>query len=182
MPMNLIKKYPDLLELLQFSEHQRKLSLLGIYKRDIENNDEFIFRKKKIYPIKSDGKLDMQRQFIHLTCEEVQEKDDLGNLLPSKRIFDIHRSQRLHWLKPHIEEKINDSKIFIFSKCERNQQKRKDVLRTYIYNQTQKYVIVFEPQTRNGQSYYLLTAYYLNKEFGERQLKKKMDNKLDEII
>lgn len=57
-----------------------------------------------------------------------------------------------------------------------------DVLRTYIYNQTQKYVIVFEPQTRNGQSYYLLTAYYLNKEFGERQLKKKMDNKLDEII
>jgi hypothetical protein len=47
---------------------------------------------------------------------------------------------------------------------------------------TVKYVIVFEPQTRNGNSYYLLTAYYLNKKYGEKQMKKKLAAKMDTVL
>ena len=38
MPFNLLKKYPELLEILHMNEHQRKESLMRIYKRDIEDN------------------------------------------------------------------------------------------------------------------------------------------------
>ena len=77
---------------------------------------------------------------------------------------------------------MTDSDIVIFSVSERNQRKRMNVVRTYIYNKTRKYVIVLEPQTRNGEAYYLLTAYYLNKEYGEKQIKKKLVSKMDEIL
>ena len=53
MPFNLLKKYPELLEILHLNEHQRKKSLMGVYKRDIEDNPNFKFREKQIYPIKS---------------------------------------------------------------------------------------------------------------------------------
>ena len=87
MPFNLLKKYPELLEILHLNEYQRKESLMRIYKRDIEDNPDFKFKGKQIYPIKSDGEADMGRQFMHLTCEETQETDENGNLLPPKRIF-----------------------------------------------------------------------------------------------
>ena len=35
---------------------------------------------------------------------------------------------------------------------------------------------------RNGEAYYLLTAYYLNKEYGEKQLLKKLASKLNEVL
>mgnify|MGYP003308760545 CR=1 FL=1 len=61
--------------------------------------------------------------------------------------------------------------------------KRVDVTRTYIYNKTQKYVIVLEPQMRNEvKSYYLLTSYYLNEEYGEKMLKKKMKSKIEVVL
>ena len=173
MPLNFIKKYPDLLEILHLSEYDRKISLMKIFKRDIEDNDHFSFRGKRIYPIKTDGRVDMDRQFMHLTCEEVVERRADGNTV-RHRIFEIHRSQRLHWIKPHTAEEINHKRIVVFSTMERDQKKRENVMRTYIYNQSDKYVLVFEPQMRNGSSYYLLTAYYLNKEYGERQIIKKM--------
>lgn len=50
MPFNLLKKYPELLEILHLNEHQRKKSLMGVYKRDIEDNPNFKFREKQIYP------------------------------------------------------------------------------------------------------------------------------------
>ena len=59
MPFNLLKKYPELLEILHMNEHQRKESLMRIYKRDIEDNPNFKFREKQIYPTKSDGVADM---------------------------------------------------------------------------------------------------------------------------
>ena len=107
MPFNLLKKYPELLEILHLNEHQRKKSLMGVYKRDIEDNPNFKFREKQIYPIKSDGEADMGRQFTHLTCEEIQEIDENGNLLPSKRVFEKDRSQRLHWINHHIKEMLS---------------------------------------------------------------------------
>ena len=54
MPFNLLKKYPELLEILHMNEHQRKESLMRIYKRDIEDNPNFKFREKQIYPTRSD--------------------------------------------------------------------------------------------------------------------------------
>ena len=80
------------------------------------------------------------------------------------------------------QKRINDSEIEVFSVVERDKAKRVDVKRTYIYNKTRKYVIVLEPQTRNGRAYYLLTAYYLNKAYGEKAIKKKMKKKLEEVL
>ncbi|WP_088655825.1 hypothetical protein [Geofilum rhodophaeum] len=42
----------------------------------------------------------------------------------TQRIFEIHRSQRLHWVKYHIDEKTN-KKIEIFSTEERINGKKK---------------------------------------------------------
>ena len=52
-----------------------------------------------------------------------------------------------------------------------NNKKRK-VKKTYIYDTVEKYVIVLEQQRTNA--FYLLTAYHLNKEYGEKALLKKM--------
>lgn len=180
MPTNLIKKYPDLLEILHLTEYQRKESLKGIYHRDIEYNTEFKFRNKRIYPIKSEGQIDMDRQFTHLTCEEIQEVDDNGNLLPKKRVFEKDRSQRLHWIKHHISE-ASPENIKVFSVIERDIKKRCDVTKTYIYDTKEKYVVVFECQ-RNHSTYYLLTAYYLNRGYAEKEIKKKMKKQIGGIL
>jgi hypothetical protein len=178
MPLNKLKKYPELLEILDLSPANRNLSLRGIFNRDIEDNPDFSFRKKRIYPVKSDGKPDMDRQFMHLTCEEVMEENELGNKY-SKRVFDKDRSMRLHWIRHHIEERLPD-KIEVFSVEERDMRKRQNVIKTYIYDKDEKYIIVLEPQ-RLGTSYYLLSAYYLNREYGVKEIQKKQKKKLPEI-
>lgn len=150
--------------------------LIAIYERDIEDNPSFKFREKRIYPIKDDGAVEMARELMHLTCKEVEE-DGVKH-----RVFDIHRSRRLHWIKPHIDETTGEADIEVFSVVERDQKNRKDIARTYIYNKPQKYVIVLEPQVRSGNAYYLLTAYYLDEDYGEKQLKKKMKKCLKELL
>ena len=181
MSFNLLKRYPDLLEIGHMSPFERTQSLKGVYQRDIENNDRFYFLGKRIYPIKSEGQVDMDRQFTHLTCEEINEEDENGHIV-RHRVFDKYRSERLHWIKTHTDEATNENGIEIFSLVERDRRKRMDVARTYIYNKKQKYVIVFEPQKRNGASYYLLTAYYLNKEYGVKQIENKLKKRLDEVL
>lgn len=172
MPFNLLKKYPDLLELSGMDEKGRVKSLRGVFDRDITDNTNFSFRGKRIYPIKTDGVIDMDREFMHLTTKEAESVED--NVTLKKRVYDPFRSERLHWLKTHIEEKVKDSDIVVFRMIERNLRKHIDVERVYIYNKTRKYIIVLQPQTRNGNSYYLLTAYYLNKSYGEKQINKKL--------
>ena len=167
MPLNLMKRYPNLLELAGMSEKERTRSLQLIFNRDIADNNQFSFRSKRIYPIKTDGQIDMDREFLHLTTNEELDEDGVLH-----RIYDRFRSERLHWIRTHIEERTGDD-IIVFSIEERNPKKRVDETRVYIYNMGQKYIIVLEPQ-RKGQAYFLLTAYYLNKEYGEKQIKKKM--------
>ena len=183
MPINLLKQYPELLELNFLGTDARKRSLQGIFDRDIAENKNFNFRSKRIYPIKTDGELDMNREFTHLTTVEKEETDNQGCTI-KRRVYDSYRSERLHWIKPHIQEVIKDnSDIEVFSVVERNQHKRVDVIRTYIYNKTQKYVVVLEPQMRNNaNAYYLLTAYYLNEKYGEKQLKRKLKSKIDSVL
>ena len=78
MPFNKLKKYPELLELNGLDERARRQSLQAIFDRDIADNDNFRFRGKRIYPIKTDGEIDMDRELMHLTTEEVEETDEQG--------------------------------------------------------------------------------------------------------
>ena len=148
--LNIIKKYPELLELAYLSEREREHDLHAIFKRDIEDNCQFSFRGWRIYPIKTDGEIDMARLFKHLT------------------------SQRLHWINHHVRELTPDN-LDVFTIEERDGKKRK-VKKTYIYDKVEKYVIVLEQQRSNG--FYLLTAYHLNKEYGLKALEKKMKKRL----
>ncbi len=177
MPFNLIKIYPQLLELAHMNDGQRTASLKAIFKRDIEDNPGLNFRTKVIRPVKGEEP-SMQLLFKHLTCEEIEEQNEDGTTYP-KRVFEIHRSARLHWIRHHIEEKKKEN-IEIFSVEERDQRKRKDVIKTYIYDVEQEYIIVLEPQ-RSGTDYYLLTAYYLNKKEGKKSIGKKMKRRLPDI-
>lgn len=181
MPLNLLKKYPDLLELNDLDVSSRHISLRKIFDRDIADNSNFFYNGFRIYPIKAEGILDMNREFTHLTTEEVEDIDENGKK-NRHRVYDPHRSKRLHWIRVHIDNDVNDSNIIVFSVKERNLRKRVDIVRTYIYNKTRKYVIVLEPQTRSRQSYYLLTAYYLNREYGEKQIQKKLKAKLPTVL
>ena len=177
MPFNLLKTYPQLLELGQLNEHQRTESLQRIFKRDIEENPGLNFRTKTIRPIK-DEEPAMVILFRHLTTEKIEVEDENGIKYP-KRIFEMDRSQRLHWIRFHLEENKKDN-IEVFSVEERDQKKRKDIIRTYIYDLEQKYIIVLDPQ-RTQKDYYLVTAYHLNKEYGEKKIKKLMKKRLPEL-
>jgi hypothetical protein len=177
MPLNLLKTYPQLLELGHLNEHQRTESLQRIFTRDIEENPRLNFRTKTIRPIKGEEPA-MVILFRHLTTEEIEVEDENGKKYP-KRIFEMDRSQRLHWVRYHLEEKKNEN-VEVFSVEERDQKKRKDIIRTYIYDTEQKYIIVLDPQ-RTQKDYYLVTAYYLNKEYGEKKIKKLMKRSLTEL-
>lgn len=74
---------------------------------------------------------------------------------------------------------MSPDNVEVFSVTERDQKKRCDVTKTYIYDKKEKYVIVLECQRKS--SYYLLTAYYLNKEYAEKSIKKKMKKRLPNI-
>lgn len=174
MPFNLLKTYPQLLEIAHMNGHQRSGSLRGVFDRDIANNTNCKFRGKQIRPTKQEGKPPMQTLFRHLTTRE--DKDEKGKKMGT-RSFEMARSVRLHWIKYHIDELKKDN-VEIFSYQDRIN--RKDVTRTYIYDIDQEYVIILEPQ-RSGTDYYLLTAYYLNEPGGKKQIEKKMKKKLNEV-
>lgn len=176
MAFNLLKKYPDFLELNHFTPEQRTQSLKRIFDRDIAGNDNFKFQKKVIRPLKKEDIIDVESLFKHLTHSTENITDKRGVKIKSRSIFDFERSKRLHWVLPHINEKI-DENIRVFSS--NNRIKGKNVVRTYIHNVKQKYIIILEPQ-RSGKDYYFISAYYLEKKYGGlNMIKKKYENKLD---
>jgi hypothetical protein len=146
MPLNQIKAYNSLLDISGLAERDRKISLKAIFDRDITNNANFKFRSKTIQPTPKEGELKLETLFTHLTTVVVDYKT-------KKREYDLYRSQRLHWLKYHVEEKRKQG-MLVFS------AKDKGGIRTYIYDQAEHYVIVLEP-LRKINEYYLLTAYHL---------------------
>lgn len=177
MPLNLTKKYPKSLDILSLSPRERNESLRRIFNRDIEDNTGFAFRGSLINPIKTDGKPDMDREFMHLTTERIEVDDGTGKKI-FKNEFDADRSMRLHWIRHHIEEQTPEN-IVVFSVLERDKAKRQDEFQTYIYDKVEKYVIVLRCQRKGG--YYLLTAYHLNRPYAEKQLMKKMKSQLSDI-
>ena len=48
MPLNLLKRYPDLLDFKGLDDNAILKSLLGVFDRDITNNEHFCFRGKRI--------------------------------------------------------------------------------------------------------------------------------------
>jgi hypothetical protein len=174
MPFNLLVQYSNLLELAFLSKQDRDASLIRVFKRDIEDNSNFKFREKQIFPIKQEGKSTMEVLLAHLT--EKEGKDEKGKKTGS-RSFDMARAVRIHWIKYHIEE-TKKSRIEIFSYEDRVD--RRDVIRTYIYDVDCKYVVILEPR-RDPTSYYLITAYYLNEPGGNDQIYNKFKKKLDTV-
>ncbi len=147
MPLNLLKKYNELLDLLGMSEGQRTHSLRGVFNRDIQDNNQFSFMGKPIFPTpKEDGEIAMETLFSHLTTKT--ENKELRN-----RVYDAGRSMRLHWIRYHVEKRKPED-ILYFSANDSSGP------RTYIYDIREKYVIVLEP-LRNNTAYYLLSAYHL---------------------
>ena len=102
MPTNLLKTYNQLLELNCLTEHQRILSLKGVFNRDFVNNPDFSFRKKKLNPTPAEGEDTMERFFRHLTTV-------ITDKATRQREYDPSRSVRLHWVRYHLEERKNDN-------------------------------------------------------------------------
>jgi len=175
VPFNLLKKYPELLDIGSMDEKSRTNSLRSIFKRDIEDHPNFNFRNKKIWPIKGE-QIPMETLFHHLTTEE-KSVEETGREY-KKRVFEMDRSRRLHWIKFQIEESKKSSMRY-FSVQERI--KGRDVERTYIHDIDEKYVIVLEPQRTEG-NYYLLTAFYLNRPEGEKSVEKKYKKRLADVL
>ncbi len=172
MPFNLLKKYPKLLDLASYSVQDRTDCLRKIYKRDIECYDLF-FRSSRIYPTKSENdESTFDTHFTHLTTKEFDEISENGEKV-RKRSFDMLRSQRLHWVKTHIEETTGESDILVFSNDY-------PAVRTYIWNKKENYVVILEPQRKPG-NYYLLTTFYINEKKTMNQLKSKFKNRLSDI-
>ncbi len=168
MPLNLLKVYNSLLELAALSEVQRTNSLKGVFRRDIEVNNNFKFRTKQIKPTTADGEYSMERLFRHLTtC--------ITDKATKHREFEMARSMRLHWIRHHIEGRKQDN-LYVFSVDE-----PRCGIRTYIYDRDENYVIVLEP-LRNGTEYYLITAYYLEgKDTARDKMMRKYKRRLSRI-
>ncbi|HKC67173.1 MAG TPA: hypothetical protein VKG26_03010 [Bacteroidia bacterium] len=155
-----------------YDENRQKESLLRIFKRDVEENSNFKFRKKQIWPTKkADGESSMLTLFKHLVCFS----EDSGQGFKSRPGIDNPRAIRLHWVKVHVDE-ANGAVIDVFSFPDRISGKTR--VRTYIYNKTQKYVVIVEPQN-TGTDYYLITAYYLT--WGLDQIENKSKKRLPNI-
>jgi hypothetical protein len=145
MPINLIKEYNQLLDLIYPSHAQNIQSLRGVFNKDIASNIPLSFRGKEIHPTTShDGEDAMDRLFKHLTTVITDEKT-------RKREFESERSIRLHWVKYHLDESKAERFLVFSIEHER---------RTYLLDKDEKYVIILEPK-RNLDSLYLLTAYKL---------------------
>ena len=168
MPFNQLKRYNDLLDITGMSPHNRNTSLRGVFDRDITNNANFKFRTKQITPTPLDGEIKMDTLFLHLTRVMVDKKT-------RAREYDVHRSQRLHWVKYHIEEKKKEN-MLVYS------VKEPDGNRTYVYDKHEKYVIVLEP-LRNKDEYYLLSAYYVRgKDAKRNKFEKKYKRRLPALL
>jgi hypothetical protein len=168
MPLNLIKIYNQLLDLLALTETKRLISLRGVFDKNFVDSQPIYFNNKLVVPCPIDGMLAMDVLFNHLTTVIVDKSIN-------QREFDIHRAQRLHWVKYHIDG-MKKERMFIFS------VKEKDGLRTYLYDDDEKYVVIFEPKIKEN-VYFLLTAYHLRgKDLAGDKIVKKYKRRLPDLL
>ncbi|WP_212768254.1 hypothetical protein [Larkinella sp. C7] len=148
---------------MHLTERERREALYEIFRRDIEENPNFSFRGRLIRPFKGEEP-EMQLLFSHLITHDVEENQN-GQTI-KRREFEMMRAQRLHWIWHHIQEK-HPHDMELFSVEERHQSRW--VIKTYILDKQQRYVIILEPY-RKQPDYYLITAYHLQ----DRSFKKIM--------
>lgn len=175
MAINLTKTYAALLEIDHFSESERKASLMRIFQRDIEDCAKLTFNNKQIRPVKGEI-FDLDQVYKHLTTETIY-KEGPNKKKVKTRQYEPDRSKRLHWVKYHIDLTKAD-RVIIFSAEERVDEK--NVIRTYIYDTEQEYVVVLQPQN-SGKDYYLITAYHLNRKEGLKAMNKRLKRKLPDL-
>jgi hypothetical protein len=110
----------------------------------------------------------METLFRHLTTVKIDYKT-------GQREYEKERSKRLHWVKHHIDGKKPNNMLFFTVK-------ESEGLRTYLYDEEEKYVIVFEPRV-NKNVYFLLSAHYIQGKDAQRdKIKKKYRRKLTEVL
>lgn len=168
MPLNLLKKYNEHLDILGLSVQERNKSLKGIFDRDFTNNQPIHFNGRKVIPCPQDGAIEFETLFRHLTTVRI-------DYTTGKREYEKERSKRLHWVKHHIDRK-KESNMLLFT------VKEPEGLRTYLYDEEEKYVIVLEPRV-NTNVYFLLSAHFIQGKDAQRnKIKKKYKRKLTELL
>jgi hypothetical protein len=168
MPLNLLKSYNGHLDILALSEQERNRSLKGIFDRDFTNSQPIHFNGRQVIPCPQDGVIEMETLFRHLTTVKIDYKT-------GQREYEKERSKRLHWVKYHIDgKKQNNMMLFTV--------KEPEGLRTYFYDEDEKYVIVLEPRI-NKNVYFLLSAHYIQGKDAQRdKIKKKYRRRLPELL
>src|ERR1035438_9153305 len=96
MPTNLLKIYNELLDTLYVSHNENMKSFHRVFERDFIDNGEITFQNKKIYPLPTNDKENLDRLFEHLT-ERKEDKET------NVRSFHHARSIRIHWIKYHLQ-------------------------------------------------------------------------------
>lgn len=168
MPFNLLKQYNDLLDLLSLSPIERNRSLRGVFDRDFVQSSQPTFLGKPVFPTPKDGQNTVDTLFAHLTTVIVDKKE-------RRREFDMKRSERLHWVRFHLDQR-KQVEMRVFS------VKEPDGVRTYIHDMAEKYVVVLEPLKKTP-GYYLLTAYYVEGRDAQRdKFDKKYKRRLPNIL
>ena len=168
MPLNTLKTYNAHLDLAALNTQERGASLKGVFDKDFTNKQPVSFNGKRLIPCPEDGKIEMDTLFRHLTTV-------ITDRATNKREFEMSRSKRLHWVRYHIDGKKKDN-MLLFT------VKEPEGFRTYLYDEDEKYVLVFEPKIKQN-VYFLLTAYYLEGRDAQRdKIKKKYKRRIVEVI
>lgn len=168
MPLNLLKNYNQFLDILGLPEHQRNASLKGVFDKYFTDNQPINFNGRQVVPCPKDGVIEMVTLFRHLTTIKVDP-------LTGKREYEKERSKRLHWVRHHLDSKKKNN-MLLFS------VKEPDGLRTYLYDEDEKYVVVLEPRKHKNE-YFLLSAHYIQGKDAKRdKIKRKYARKLESVL
>ncbi|SHO63030.1 hypothetical protein [Algoriphagus zhangzhouensis] len=168
MPLNLLKEYNNLLDLIGMDTPSKYRSLRGVFDRDFIHSSQPTFIGKPVFPTPKEGLDIVDILFAHLTTVIVDKKE-------RRREFDLQRSLRLHWVRFHLDQRKTED-ILVFS------VKEPEGIRTYIYDRPEKYVVILEPLKKTT-GYYLLTAYYVEGRDAKRnKFEKKYKRRLQDVL
>lgn len=121
-----------------------------------------LFREKLVWPDKRKLEDDYEEGFWHLITQD--------NFSKSQRLLDLRRAERLHWLRPTIENH-EDHRVKTFTWLHNAKTPR-----IHIWLEDCDYIVILE-ESRNGKYVSLVTAYHLDgvnsrtkfsKRYGER--------------
>ena len=124
-----------------------------IFQADFIKTKPVFYKNQIKVPLeKEDGK---EKIFWHLTsCDS-----------PMGRLPELRRAERIHWIKPILENSENYEEILVFAYGE------KKTARTYVWIKERDYLIVLKPL--NGDRHLLLTAFFIDQPHTKRAIERK---------